>query len=122
MSEASILVENGKYLINNGQLVNANSLFTEIYFCLITERGTYLLDKNVGSDLLPYLRSGTFISRTELTSIILEGLAPMIQNSRIKPNPQIIITLLISNKVSFTINAIDNVGAPIEFKWQNYGN
>jgi phage gp46-like protein len=120
VSQSSTIIQNGNYILQNGQLLNNNSLITEIYMAVVAPLGTYLYDPTLGSELLAYLNTGN-ITRTGIIDIVNNALQPLIVAGRIAQNPQIVITFFVVNKVAFTINAVDSTGEPIIFNWQNYG-
>ena len=121
MSQSSIVINNGNYIIDKGSILNNNSLITEIYMAVINPIGTYIYDLTLGSQLISYLKGELGpITRTGINDIVLTGLAPLEQSGRII-NPNIVINFFVAGKVAFTINATDNIGIPIIFNWQNYG-
>jgi hypothetical protein len=61
-----------------GQLVDQNSLLTEIYARLSTQIGTYRYDPTFGSVIPSYIQNRQLITNNMLQTAVTNGLLPMV--------------------------------------------
>lgn len=105
--------ETGDYVIQNGVLINSNSLLAEIFFCLDTPLGSYIYDLSLGNDILNYSYG---LPEPQIMQLLENALSPLTSTNRLK-NVNIKILVALQTTYSVMINCTDNTGQPIQLKW-----
>ena len=90
-----------------GNIVNANSLLTEIYARLSTPLGTYRYDPTFGSTLPLLIQNRQKITINALKTAIVNALLPMVNRGSIVNIDFILITLGIGS-FSIQLNVTDS--------------
>lgn len=114
--QLGIDLQNGNWVVFNGNIVLANYLLAKINLILSVQKGTWLYDTTFGSDIpqIPLQRAN--ITSEQLKQLLYNALSPLIINNEIS-DVNIICTFENIGIFKFEINVIDITGRYFKFNY-----
>lgn len=94
--------DTGDYILSEGQILNGNALFWEMYNRFVTKLGTYPFDDTFGIEL----DQKRFNSRVQVQVAYRDALNPMVQQNKIL-DPILTVQLLPLSKVVINVQFTD---------------
>jgi len=102
-----IKAETKDYVLTNGAFEQANELLTEAYSRINCPLGSYIFDKNFGSNIPLWINTRVRLTATVIINEINRTLTPLIDSGR-ATLIQIKVNSILLNGFACTINITDN--------------
>ena len=108
MTDKAPQIKDGEIIQVDGDIVLTNSILTEVYLRLVSERGSYPFDPSFGSDLKSLINQRQLTSAI-ITNSVVNALRPMVDNGDLLYPPTVEVRRIDSEaKLSINLHPKDS--------------